>query len=161
MRNYVLGIIVNNKDLISIVISIIAVMIAYCSWKESKIIRIESGQAFLSISLIQISGKIYAILQNIVNTYAYDIEIKNTDDFVNGFEKISILQPGDKYGFLLINSSELSQYPEVVSFNVKYHDYYSKKHFIKKNFDFNLSDYVKYNIQYNDEFHYYDIKKNI
>ena len=53
MRNYVLGIIVNNKDLISIVISIIAVMIAYCSWKESKIIRIESGQAFLSISLIQ------------------------------------------------------------------------------------------------------------
>ena len=33
--------------------------------------------------------------------------------------------------------------------------------FIKKNFDFNLSDYVKYNIQYNDEFHYYDIKKNI
>lgn len=96
MRNYVLGIIVNNKDLISIVISIIAAMIAYCSWKESKIVRIESGQAFLSISLIQISGKIYAILQNIGNTYAYDIEIKNTDDFVNGFEKISILQPGDQ-----------------------------------------------------------------
>ena len=88
------------------------------------------------------------------------IWLKSPWQFVSGFEKISILQPGDKYGFLLINSSELSQYPEVVSFNVKYHDYYSKKHFIIKNFDFNLSDYVKYNIQYNDEFHYYDIKKN-
>ena len=160
MRDYVLGIIVNNTGLIPIIISIISAVIAFSSWRESRMIRIESGRAFLSISLIQMSGKIYAILQNIGTTYAYDIEVKNTDNFVNGFEKISILQPGDKYGFLLIISSELSQYPEIVSFNVKYHDYYSKKHFIKKIFDFNLSDYVKYNIQYNDEFLYYDIKKN-
>ena len=109
MRNYVLGIIVNNKDLISIVISIIAAMIAYCSWKESKIVRIESGQAFLSISLIQISGKIYAILQNIGNTYAYDIEIKNTDESIELFcEKLNGII--DTHLFLnKLNSDDLEQ----------------------------------------------------
>lgn len=84
MRDYVLGIIVNNTGLIPIIISIISAVIAFSSWRESRMIRIESGRAFLSISLIQMSGKIYAILQNIGTTYAYDIEVKNTDNFVNG-----------------------------------------------------------------------------
>ena len=161
MRNYVLGMIIDNKETIAIIISIFSFIISIFSLKESKMSRIESGRAFLSINLIQVSGKIYAILQNIGNTYAYDIEVKNTKNFVNGFEKLSILQPGDKYGFLLINSSELAQYPEIIIFDIKYHDYYSNQDFIKKHFEFDLSDYVKYNIRYNDEFDYYDIQKSL
>lgn len=41
-----------------------------------------------------------------------------------------------------------------------YHDYYSQRHFIKKEYKFKLVDYLKYDINYNRDFNCYDIKKS-
>lgn len=147
-------------DMAVAVISVFALFVSYFSYKESRKARIEFGQSFLSINLIQISGELYAVLRNIGNTYAYDLEINVSDNFVNGFESLSILQPNTAYGFLLLNAHNVSQYPEKVVFKIKYHDYYSQKKFIEKKFAFKLVDYLRYDMHYNTEFQYYDIKKS-
>ena len=137
-------------DMAVAVISVFALFVSYFSYKESRKARIEFGQSFLSINLIQISGELYAVLRNIGNTYAYDLEINVSDNFVNGFESLSILQPNTAYGFLLLNAHNVSQY----------HYYYSQKKFIEKKFAFKLVDYLRYDMHYNTEFQYYDIKKS-
>lgn len=163
MRNHVLGVamdIVTHIELATLIVSVIALFISYVSLKESEKARIESGRAFLSMELIQVSEKLYVILRNIGNTYAYDVEVIATADFVNCFESLSTIQPGSTYGFLLLNSQSVSHYPETITFKIKYHDCYAPKHFIQKEFTFNIIDYIKYDVTYNKEFDYYDIKKS-
>ena len=118
------------------------------------------GQAFLSMELIQNSEGVYVLLHNLGNTYAYDVKVSVTTEFVNGFENLNILQPGSNYRFLILNNQKISEYPEIITFTVMYHDYYSKRHFIKKEYKFKLVDYLKYDINYNRDLNCYDIKKS-
>lgn len=147
-------------DLAAVIVSVIALLVSYFSYKETKRARIELGQAFLSMELIQNSEGVYVLLHNLGNTYAYDVKVSVTTEFVNGFENLNILQPGSNYRFLLLNNQNISEYPEIITFTVMYHDYYSKRHFIKKEYKFKLVDYLKYDINYNKDFNCYDIKKS-
>lgn len=147
-------------DLSAVIVSVIALLISYYSYKESKRARIELGRAFLSIELIQNSEGLYVLLHNLGNTYAYDVKISVTEEFVNGFENLTILQPGNSYRFLLLNTPKIFDYPEIIVFTVKYHDYYSPNRYITKEFKFNLVDCLKYDINYNKDFNCYDIKKS-
>ena len=79
-------------DLAAVIVSVIALLVSYFSYKETKRARIELGQAFLSMELIQNSEGVYALLHNLGNTYAYDVKVSVTKEFVNGFENLNILQ---------------------------------------------------------------------
>lgn len=147
-------------DLAAVIVSVIALLVSYFSYKETKRARIELGQAFLSMELIQNSEGVYVLLHNLGNTYAYDVKVSVTKEFVNGFENLNILQPGSNYRFLLLNNQNISEYPEIITFTVMYHDYYSQRHFIKKEYKFKLVDYLKYDINYNRDLNCYDIKKS-
>lgn len=163
MRTHVLGVVMNNHFYIEIgtlLISLLSLGVSIFSFKESKKARIELGQAFLSMELIQTSEGLYSILRNIGNTYAYDVKITVSKDFVNGFKNLSIIQPDSTYRFLLLNNQNISDYPEVIKFTIKYHDYYSPKNFIDKVFEFQIIDYLKYDVTYNKDFDCYDIKKS-
>ena len=144
-------------DLAAVIVSVIALLVSYFSYKETKRARIELGQAFLSMELIQNSEGVYVLLHNLGNTYAYDVKVSVTKEFVNGFENLNILQPGSNYRFLLLNNQNISEYPEIITFTVMY---YSQRHFIKKEYKFKLVDYLKYDINYNRDFNCYDIKKS-
>jgi len=153
----------NNQiyiNLAGVIVSVIALLVAYFSFKESKKARIELGQAFLSMDLIQTSEGLYAMLCNIGKTYAYDVNVTVTVNFVNGFENLTTIQPGSAYRFLLLHSQNVSDYPEHIKFTVQYHDYYSPKHLIEKNFEFKIIDFLKYDMEYNKNFNCYDIKKS-
>lgn len=143
----------------TLIISLIALIISYFSFKESKKARIELGRAFLSMDLIQTSDGLYSILCNVGNTYAYDVEVTVSDHFVNGFKNLSVVQPSRTYRFLLLNGQNISDYPEIITFTVKYHDYYSQKRSIKKVFKFKIIDYLKYDMRYSKDFDCYDIEK--
>lgn len=153
----------NNQfytELATIIISVIALLISYFSFKESKRARIELGRAFLSMELIQTNDGLYVLLHNIGNTYAYDVKVTVSENFVNGFENLSIIQPSSTYRFLLLSNQNISDYPETITFIVKYHDYYSSKYFIEKIFEFKIIDYLKYDMSYNKDINCYDIKKS-
>lgn len=147
-------------ELATVMVSVIALFISHLSLKESKKARIELGRAFLSMELIQTPEGLYAMLRNIGNTYAYDTKVTVSADFVNGFENLSIIQPGCTYRFLLLNNQNISDYPEMITFTVSYHDYYSPKYYIEKVFKFKIIDYLKHDISYNKDFNCYDIKKS-
>ena len=153
----------NNQEYIelaAVIIALFALIISYLSLRESRKARKELGQAFLSMQLVQTTEGLYVVLNNIGNTYAYDVKITNSENFVNGFENLSNIQPGFAYRCLLLNSSNISGYPEKIIFRVQYHDYYSPKHFIKKKFEFKIIDFLKYNTLYNKDFNCYDIQKS-
>lgn len=147
-------------ELAAVIVSIIALFVSYFSYKETKRARIELGRAFLSMELIQNSEGLYVLLHNLGNTYAYDVKVSVNEDFVNGFENLKLLQPRSKYRFLLLSNQNISEYPEIIIFTVKYHDYYSQNYFVKKEYKFQLVDYLKYDISYNKDFNCYDIKKS-
>lgn len=147
-------------ELAAVIVSVIALLISFLSFKESKRARIELGQAYLSMELIHTSEGLYAMLRNIGNTYAYDVKVSASQDFLNGFENLSIIQPDHLYRFLLLNRQNVSLYPESVVFTIKYHDYYSQKHYIIKEFKFKIMDYLKYDVEYNKDFNCYNIKKS-
>ncbi len=167
MRNYVLGVIVNNQfntelaiNITSILVSAIALLVSYFSLKESKKARIEIGQAFLSMDLIQTSEGLYAMLRNIGKSCAYDVNVITSANFVNGFENLSTIQPNSVYRFLLLHPQNVSNYPEIITFTVQYHDYYSTECLVKKIFKFKIIDYLKYDMEYNKNYNCYDIKKS-
>ena len=163
MRNYVLGVIMNNHsytEIISIMVSIIALFVSYFSFKESKKSRIELGQAFLSMNLFQTSEGLYVMLSNIGKTYAYDVKVISSENFVNGFENLTVIQPDSVYRFLLLHPQNISDYPETITFTIQYHDYYSPKRFIQKVFEFKIIDFLKYDVEYNKDFNCYDIRKS-
>lgn len=162
-----MGVIVNNQlnielttKIVSILISIIALFVSYFSLKESKKARIESSQAFLSMDLIQTSEGLYAMLRNIGKSCAYDVNIFVSANFVNGFENLSTIQPDKVYRFMLLHPQNVSDYPETVTFTVQYHDYYSQKHLVEKSFTFKIINFLKYNMEYNNNLNCYDIKKS-
>lgn len=162
-----MGVIVNNQldmefttKIVSILISIIALVVSYFSLKESKKARIESSQAFLSMDLIQTSEGLYAMLRNIGKSYAYDVNVFVSANFVNGFENLSTIQPDSVYRFMLLQPQNISNYPETVTFTVQYHDYYSPKRLVEKSFKFKIINFLKYNIKYNNNLNCYDIKKS-
>ena len=146
-------------EYIALIISACALFISYKSWRENRKNRIEVGRAFISMSLMQIDGKLFVMLQNIGKTYAYDVKITTSIDFVNGFETLSVIQPGIAYGYLLMDTVNVSQYPDKIQFDVKYHDYYSSKKYVNKNFALNILDTIKYDMYFNKTFNYYEIKK--
>ncbi len=152
----------NNQyyiEIISTMVSVVALLVSYFSFKESKKARIELGQAFLSMNLIQTQEGLYVLLRNIGKTYAYDVKVSSSENFVNGFENLTIIQPDSVYRFLLLHPQNLSDYPEQITFTIQYHDYYSPKNFINKIFKFKIIDYLKYDTEYNTELNCYDIKK--
>ena len=67
---------------------------------------------------------------------------------------------GDLFYNCINFNQNISEYPEIITFTVMYHDYYSQRHFIKKEYKFKLVDYLKYDINYNRDFNCYDIKKS-
>lgn len=153
----------NNQfyiDFAVVIISIVALLVSYFSYKETKKARIELGQAYLSMELFQNSDGLYVLIHNVGNTYAYDVNVSVTEEFVNGFENLKILQPGSNYRFLLLNNQNISSYPEVITFKIKYHEYYSQRRYVKNEYKFKLIDYLKYEINYNKDFNCYDIKKS-
>lgn len=167
MRNYVLGIIMSNQfntelviNITSILVSTIALLVSYFSFKENKKARIEMGQAFLSMDIIQTSEGLYAMLRNIGKAYAYDVNVITSANFVNGFENLSTIQPDTVYRFLLLHPQNISDYPEIIKFTVQYHDYYSTTCLIEKNFEFKIIDFLKYDMEYNQNFNCYDIRKS-
>lgn len=147
-------------ELATVIVSIIALLISFLSFKESKRAHVEVGQAFLSMELVHTPEGLYAMLRNIGNTYAYDVNVSVSKDFLNGFENLSIIQPNNIYRFLLLNRQNISLYPEIIIFTIKYHDYYSQKKFIVKEFKFKIMDYLKYDIEYNKDLNCYNIKKS-
>ena len=149
-----------NTELVSILVSTIALLISYFSLKESKKARIEMGQAFLSMDLIQTSEGLYAMLRNIGKSCAYDVNVITSANFVNGFENLSTIQPDNVYRFLLLHPQNVSDYPEIITFTIQYHDYYSTKCLIKKSFEFKIIDFLKYDMEYNENFNCYDIRKS-
>jgi len=158
-----LGVIVNNQfntEIVSILVSIIALLVSYFSLKESKKARIEMGQAFLSMDLVQTSEGLYAMLRNIGRSCAYDVNVITSANFVNGFENLSTIQPDSVYRFLLLHPQNVSDYPEIITFTIQYHDYYSTKCLIKKIFEFKIIEFLKYDMEYNENFNCYDIRKS-
>lgn len=158
-----MGVIVNNQfntEIVSILVSIIALLVSYFSLKESKKARIEMGQAFLSMDLVQTSEGLYAMLRNIGRSCAYDVNVITSANFVNGFENLSTIQPDSVYRFLLLHPQNVSDYPEIITFTIQYHDYYSTKCLIKKIFEFKIIEFLKYDMEYNENFNCYDIRKS-
>lgn len=163
MRSHVLGVTMDNQfyiELLALIVSVIALFISYFNFKENEKSRIELGSAFLSMELIQTFEGLYVILRNIGNTYAYDVKVDVSADFVNGFENLSIIQPDSTYRFLLLSPQNIADYSEIITFTINYHDYYSPKQFIEKKFKFKVIDFLKYDISYNKDFNCYDIKKS-
>lgn len=149
-----------TTKIVSILISIIALFVSYFSLKESKKARIESSQAFLSMDIVQTSEGLYAVLRNIGKSCAYDVNVFVSANFVNGFENLSTIQPNSVYRFMLLQPQNVSNYPEIVTFTVQYHDYYSQKRLIEKSFKFKIINFLKYDIEYNNNLNCYDIKKS-
>lgn len=145
--------------IISIFVSVIALFISVFSLRDSKKARKELGQAFLSMDLIQTADGLYAMLRNIGKSYAYDVNVLVSPNFVNGFENLSTIQPNNVYRFLLLHPLNISNYPDIVKFTIQYHDYYSPKCLIEKSFEFKIMDCLKFNMEYNKNFNCYDIKK--
>lgn len=153
----------NNQfymDLATIIVSVVALLVSYFSLLESKKARIELGRAFLSMNLVQTSEGLYVMLHNIGNSYAYDVNVTVSKDFVNGFENLSTIQPGDVYRYLLLHPQNVSDYPEIIRITIQYHDYYSSIRLIEKNFEFKIIDFLKFDMKYNKDFNCYDIKKS-
>lgn len=149
-----------NTEIVSILVSIIALLVSYFSLKESKKARIEMGQAFLSMDLVQTSEGLYAMLRNIGRSCAYDVNVITSANFVNGFENLSTIQPDSVYRFLLLHPQNVSDYPEIITFTIQYHDYYSTKCLIKKILEFKIIEFLKYDMEYNENFNCYDIRKS-
>lgn len=118
------------------------------------------GQAFLSMDLVQTSEGLYAMLRNIGRSCAYDVNVITSANFVNGFENLSTIQPDSVYRFLLLHPQNVSDYPEIITFTIQYHDYYSTKCLIKKIFEFKIIEFLKYDMEYNENFNCYDIRKS-
>lgn len=148
-----------NIKVSSELIAGIAMFISFFSYLESRKSRREQGQAFLFIDLMQVESRLYVVVKNIGNTFAYNVEITVSEPFVNRFSNLRLIQPGTLYRYDLLDSQEAGAYPTEVMFSINYLDRYSKRKVIRKTFRFKLVDYLKYDISYNNVFGVYDISK--
>lgn len=149
-----------HLDFISISIAGVALIVSVLCYFENRKTRIEHGRAYLTVELMQTNTKLYLILSNIGNTFAYDMEIKMSEHFVNVFQNLKSIRPGCSYRYCLLDNNDIGTYPEVIEVVIKYHDYYTPKHIIKKRFSFKIIDYVKFDVVCNQEYSCYDISKS-
>lgn len=149
-----------SLDFISVIIAGMALIVSVLCFFENRKTRVEHGCAYLAMELMQIDSKLYLILSNIGNTFAYDMEVKMSDSFVNVFENLKIICPGCSYRYCLLNNNDISTYPDNIKIVIKYHDYYSPKCMIKREFSFNLIDYLKYDVVCSQTYSCYDITKS-
>lgn len=147
-------------DFISISIAGVALIVSVLCYFENRKTRIEHGSAYLTVELMQINSKLYLILSNIGNTFAYDMQIKISAPFVNVFQNLKSIRPGCSYRYCLLDNNDISTYPEVIEIVIEYHDYYTPKRIIKKTFSFRLFDYLKFDVICNQEYSCYDISKS-
>lgn len=145
---------------VSIIIAVFALLVSALGYWESRRIRIEQGRSYLSAEIFQIDSKIYVMLSNIGNTFAYNLQVNIPDSFVNPFQNLKVIRPKCSYRYHLLDRDEIASYPEIVTITITYNDYYSKKKTIKKEFEFHLEDYLKANIDYDPKFDCFDIKKS-
>lgn len=148
-----------NVDVTSACIAGLAMAISFFSYWESRKTRREQGQAFIFIDLMQMESRLYVIVNNIGNTFAYDVEITVSERFVNHFSNLKLIQPGSLYRYPLIDSQKAGDYPPEVIFSISYKDRYSKRKDIRKEFSFMLVDYLMYDVSYNEVLVGYDISK--
>ena len=146
-------------DIISIIVSILALIIAYFSFKESRITHIENGRASFTVELMKINSSIYVDLHNIGKNHAYNFNFTINDPFPNSFVNIHTIKANSHYRYELINTKEISQYPAEVLINISYNDIYSQIEQRNYSFELSLLDCSKYNVYYNKELDCYDINK--
>ncbi len=145
---------------VSIAIAFLAFFISVLGYFESRKIRIEQGRAYISAELVQIDSKIYLMLSNIGNTFAYNLQVNIPDAFVNPFQNLKVIRPKCSYRYHLLDRDEMASYPEIVTITISYNDYYATKKAIKRKLEFHLTDYIKADIDYDAKFDCYDIRKS-
>ncbi len=150
-----------NIELLSNTIAAIALMISLFSYFEARRTRIECGRAYLIIELMQIDSKLYILLSNIGNTYAYDLEIIMDDKYINNFAHLDTIRPSCSYRYCLLNSSDVCVYPDTLNVTLKYRDCYNSLFKNKKLFVFNVIEYLKFDMVNNTEYACYDINNPI
>lgn len=143
----------------SVWISAIALLVSFLSFWESRKTRIQQGQAFLTIELIQNKNTIFVLMKNIGNTFAYNIKISVTEPYPNYFENLKSISPNTCYRYALINNLEIADYPEEIKFILEYNDIYSAIKTKKVYFGFNLINHLKYRVSYSRESGCYEIDK--
>lgn len=144
---------------IPIIISSIAMIISFFTYRLNVKLRKEHGQAFIFIDIVQIESKLYVSVNNAGNTFAHDVKITASEPFVNRFSNLRLIQPNTVYRYPLLESQNTSDYPAEVTFSISYLDRYSKKRATQKVYSFKLLDYLKYDVSYNSEVGAYDISK--
>lgn len=149
-----------DYNLIVALTSILALIISILCYYDNRKARIEQGRAYISVELMRNNSKLYLVLSNIGNTYAYDMEISISKPFVNLFQDLKTIRPECVYRYCLLDNVKMSDYPTSIEVMVSYHDSYSSKIAKKKKFTFNLLDCSKYDIIYNQDFSCYDISKS-
>lgn len=135
----------------------IALFVSVLAYLESRRLRREQGESQLFIDMRQTNSDIYVILYNIGHSYAYDVKVDVSRNFINKFSNLKIVQPLTAYQYILLNSHDVSKYPNEVMFQVSYRDRYSEKKPKKIEFRFLLTDYLQYDVKYNNTSHTYDI----
>lgn len=138
----------------------LAMVISFFSYCESRKLRKEQGQAFLFADIMQMDSTLYVIVCNIGETFAYDVRITVEEPFVNRFSNLRLLQPGISYRYSLLNSHDFSEYPAELKLTISYHDRYARWKTVKKGFQFNLVDYLKYDVSFDNMHDIYDISKS-
>lgn len=147
-------------DIISILVAGVALIVSVLCYFENRKTRIEHGRAYLTAEIMQINSKLYLVLSNVGNTFAYDMEIKMSDAFVNVFENLKTIRPGCSYRYCLLDNNDISTYPDIIEIIIKYHDYYSPTFAIEKTYSFKLIEYLKFDVIYDQKYSCYDIKKS-
>lgn len=149
----------NCQDIFSVVIAGLALIVSVLSYIENRKTRIDYGKAHITVELMQINSKLYLVISNIGNTFAYDMQVVMPSPFVNVFQNLKTIRPGCSYRYCVLDNSDMSTYPDVLEIVINYHDRYSKR-LVKKVFSFTLRDFLKMDIAYNQEYSCYDISKS-
>lgn len=145
---------------ISILIAAFALIVSIFAYIENRKSRIENGQAYILFELFQVESKVYIVISNIGNTFAYNVNINISEPFINVFDNLNTIRPNCSYRYCLLDKAEIASYPETVTISISYNDFYSSRHAIKKRYSFCLIDYLKFNIEYNQKDSCFDIKKS-
>lgn len=147
-------------EFISLCIAGGALIISLLCYFENRRIRIEHGEAYLIAELMQIDSKLYIMISNIGNSFAHNLQISMSEPFVNVFENIKTIRPGCSYRYCLLDNNNISTYSEIIEIVIKYQDYYTSMNTKEKIFSYNLTDYLKFDIMYNQHLSCYDISKS-
>ena len=140
------------------IIAAIALIVSILVYFENRKLRKDQGGAFIFVDILQMNSAIYAVVKNIGTSQAFNTIIKVNEPFANQFASLKLIQPGASYQYLLLYSSEVAEYPLEVIFSVTYSDRYIRHK--KKEFRFNLSDYLRYEIYSDPDSNSYYINKS-